>query len=133
MGYKTFKVVIFFGTVVAFIGWDLTLINFNPDRLSLLGFLLFYLSLFLFLSGTILLLADYFKSKVIKNQLLVVRLKHSIRQALFFTVLIIGWALLKSNGVLRWWNLVMLILILAILEFFFRSFDRPSHHYEETT
>lgn len=133
MGYKTFKIVILLATLTAWFGWFLALLNFNPEQLSLLGFILFYLSFFLFLYGIIFLLADYVKSKFVRNQLLVVRVKHTLRQSLFFAILIIGWALLKSNGVLRWWNLAMLILILTILEFFFMSFDRPKHNYEGTT
>lgn len=121
MSLKVFLALIIIGTIVSWINFGLVIFYFDPQQTSFLGFSLFYLSLFLGLSGAIFLFSDWLKAKIFKNQLPFYRLKTSGRQAILFTILLIGWAFLKSHGLLRWWNLILLILILATLEFFFIS------------
>ncbi len=128
MSLKVFLALIISGTIISWLTWGVILFYFNPDQASFWGFGLFYLSLFLALSGSIFLLGDWLAAKIFKNQLMIYRLKSSIRHSLLFVILILGWAFLKSHDLLRWWNLALLILILAVLEFFFISSQKKVIH-----
>jgi hypothetical protein len=124
MSLKIFLVLIILGTILAWITFGLVVFNLDPEQAGIFGFLLFYLNLFLALSGTIFIVSDLIKARFFKYQSLYHRFKVSLRHSIFFTVLILGWAFLKSQGILRWWNILLLILSLTILEFFFISLDK---------
>ena len=109
------------GTIISWVTWGMIVFNSNPEQAGFLVFSLFYLSLFLALSGLIFLVGYWFKKKFFKKQLPFYRVKSSVRHGVFFAILILSWAILKSHNLSRWWNLALLILILAILEFFFIS------------
>jgi len=121
-------VLIVLGTIISWLGLGMIILYFDPAQTSFLGFSLFYLSLFLGLSGIIFLLANWLKVKLFKRQLVFIRVKNSLRHAILFTVLFIGWAFLKSHDLLRFWNLLLLILILAVLEFFFISAQKKYNY-----
>lgn len=124
MSYKLFSVLVFLGTVISWLSLAMMIFYFDPAETGFLGFSLFYLGLFLALSGLIFLVSDKFKRKIFKKQLLFYRLRVSLRHAILFTVSIISWLFLRSTDLLRWWNLLLLILILTTLEFFFMSYQR---------
>jgi len=135
MNYRVFLILIVLGTVISGVSWLAVIFNFDPGQIGPLGFLLFYASLFLSLSGLFFLAADFGAIKFNPRQLAYARVGAAWRHALLFAVLIIGWAILKSNSLLRWWNLLLLIAILTIIEFFYISTDKQrarekSIHYE---
>ena len=121
MNYKLFLFLILAGTVIAWAMWGAVILNFDPFQTGFLGFAVFYLTLFLGLSGLIFLASTFLKAKLIKKQTPYQRLNVSLRHAVLFVFLLAVWAFLKSQGLLRWWNLLLLILILTTLEFFFIS------------
>lgn len=121
MNYKLFLFLILAGTVIAWAAWGAVIFNFDPFQTGSLGFVVFYLTLFLGLFGLIFLTSTFLKAKFIKKQTPYQRLNVSLRHAALFSVLFVAWAFLKSQGLLRWWNLLLLILILTTLEFFFIS------------
>ena len=121
MSLKVFLALISVGSIISWISVGMIIFYFDPGQTSFLGFALFYLSLSLGLSGVIFLASDWLRAKIFKKQLIFSRIKTSVRQAILFTVLIIGWIFLKSQNLLQWWNLLLFILILAALEFFFMS------------
>lgn len=126
MNYKLFLLLILVGTVIAWVMWGAVIFNFDPFETGFLGFSVFYLTLFLGLSGLIFLFSIFIKAKLIKKQTPYQRLNVSLRHSIFFAVLFVFWAFLKSQGLLRWWNLLLLILILTTLEFFFISQKKNS-------
>ncbi len=121
MNYRLFLILIILGTIVAWVAWVTVLFNFDPTQISLIGFVMFYLSFFLAFSGTIFILGDSLKMRLLKKQLLYHRLRTSIRHAILLTILVMGWAVLKSYNLLQWWNLILYMLVLTVLEFFFIS------------
>lgn len=130
MSFRIFVTLIFFGVIVSWIGWVMTVLYFDPEQISWLGFAMFYISLFLSLFGTFFLGSDWFKSKIKKKQLLFFRLRTSVRHSLFFSLLISGWLFLKSLGLIQWWVLSLFILILLVFEFFFMSLHKKQTFYE---
>lgn len=49
----------------------------------------------------------------------------ALRQAMLFSVLVIAALILKSQGLFNWWLTLILIVALALLEFFLLSIKRP--------
>ena len=129
MPIKLFSLLILVGTIMAWTAWTMVVVYFNPEQAGILVFIVFYLSLLLSLAGSFYLISDWLKSKIFRRQLLLPRLRASIRHAIFLTLIIITWAILKSQGLLSWWALSLLILIFTVLEFFFIS----SHKNERPT
>lgn len=127
MSLKFFLLLMVLGTVISWMSWGLVIFNFDPNQVSFLGLAMFYLSLFLGLAGLIFLFSSWLKSKFFKKQLLFPKLRTSVRHAVFFSILILGWAFLKSQNLLRWWLMLLFILILTVLEFFFISSQRQKN------
>ena len=128
MSFKSFFFLIILGTVLSWIAWGMVIFNFDPNQISLLQFIAFYVSLFMALGGTIFIVIDWLKSKVFRRQLLVFRVRASIRHGILFSILLLGWAFLQSQNLLAWWVLLLLILILTVLEFFFISLQRKASY-----
>ena len=132
MNFKAFVILIIFGTIVSWISWGMSLLYFDPTQIGGFGFTMFYLSLFLALSGTIFLVLDWLKARVMSRQLIFFRLRTSVRHATFFTILIVGWLFLRSQDLLQWWNLLIFLFVLTALEFFFISIQKQNNFYERT-
>ncbi|MBI3290721.1 hypothetical protein HYZ76_00395 [Candidatus Falkowbacteria bacterium] len=125
---KAFLWLIILGVIAAWLSWAMIIVYFDPGETSLIGFSLFYISLFLGLSGTIFLAGDAIKSKILKKQLYP-RVQSSVRHGIFFTMLIVGWVFLKSQDLANWWNILLYVLILAVLEFFFISSQKRKYNF----
>jgi len=102
----------------------MVLLNIDPGQTGFFGFLFFYLSLFLALTGTIALVGLLIRSYTLKHEMIFRLVTRSFRQGLFFSVLIIGTLLLQSQRLLTWWNTIFLVIGLTALEFFFVSDKR---------
>jgi hypothetical protein len=130
MSARLFSILIFLGALAAVIGWGLIIFYIDPFQSGLLALSLFYVSFFLSLLGIFFLVGNGLRKRFFKKQLLSKRFSTAVRQAIFFAVLLVGWALLKSQSLARWWVIILFILILTGLEFFFVSFQHQRRSYE---
>ncbi|MCL5795685.1 MAG: hypothetical protein M1338_05025 [Patescibacteria group bacterium] len=128
MSVRIFLLLIIVGSVLSFISWLVVLLNLDPNQAGFLGLVSFYLSLFLILLGIFLLLGFWLRRKFKSGQIIYQQLATSLRQAIFFSILIIGLALLQRGGVLTWWNSLLFILTLTVLEFFFIVYSRQKKY-----
>ena len=130
MGIKVFNFLIAIGTIISVVALWLVVITYDPGRAGVGIFFLLYISGIMALGGVFLLISELAKRRFSSNQSVADRLGQSIRHAIFFSVLMASWVLLKSNGLLRWWNILLLVVMLTVLEFFFISFKRgaPIRH-----
>ena len=110
-------------TVICWVIWVLVLVLINPQQSDLIGFVLFYFSLFLALLGTIsifgFLIRVWLKKKPIFKQVEI-----AFRQAIWLGLLVSVIFVLKGLGLLRWWNALFLVLFLIFLELFFLLSNR---------
>lgn len=132
MSFRVFLLLIVFSTAISWITWGMTLFYFNPEQIGALGFSLFYASLFLALSGSIFIVTDFLKARVMNKQLIFFRLRTSVRHSIFFSFLIVGWLFLRGTDLLTWWILLIFIGALTALEFFFISLQKQNNFYERT-
>ena len=106
-------------TAICWAGWLLVLFKIDPANSGNFGLALFYGSLFFALFGAFFLCSFLFRkifNHVAIEQMLV---GTSFRQSFFFALIIIGVLFLQSLDFLTWWNLLILIIAIAGLEFVF--------------
>lgn len=96
----------------------------NPETASWLGLTLFYLSLFLAVSGTAAIIGFLIRIKVLKHELVFNLVKTAFRQSFMFAGLIVSILFLLAQNLFTWMNLILLIFILAIIEFIFISYKQ---------
>lgn len=96
----------------------------DPTITNWFGLSLFYLALFLSLSGTIAILGFIFRFFALKKELAFNLVKKSFRQSFIFSLFIITLLILKANGLLNWLNLILLIIIFVVGELFFAGYKK---------
>ncbi len=104
--------------------WGFVLYSVDPTAAGILGFIFFYFSLFLSLTGTLAVLGLLLRMKFGKEGLVFKTVTISFRQATLLSFLVIGSLILKSQGIFTWWNIIFLVLALTVLEFFFMSYKK---------
>lgn len=88
----------------------------NPETTSWLGFALFYLALFMAISGTASLIGFLVRFVAMRHELAFYAVKIAYRQSFIFALFIIITLILLSQGLFTWLNLLMLITIFVIAE-----------------
>jgi len=96
----------------------------NPETTNAVGFWLFYLSLFLALSGAAAMVGFLIRFVALRHELVVNTVKIAFRQSFLFAGFIAASLFLLSRGLLTGWNLMILIIGLSMLEFFLLSYGR---------
>ncbi len=94
----------------------------DPSQAGLLGFLMFYAALALALIGTFSVFGMLLRAAFRRHEAITRHMAVSFRQSVLLTVLVVGSLLLQSKTLLTWWNLLLFIGTLTLLEFFLISF-----------
>ncbi len=95
----------------------------DPETTNLIGFILFYLSLFLSLIGTSAIIGFFFRFVVLRRELVFYAVKIAFRQSFLFSFFLITLLFLFSQNLNTWFNLILLLIIFTILEIIFSSFS----------
>ena len=96
----------------------------NPETTNGAGFLLFYLSLFLSIIGLAAIIGFVVRFIFLRHELAIDKVKISFRQAFFFAFFIVISLWLLARGQLSWFNVLILIIGLSVLEFFLLSYGK---------
>ena len=107
-------------TIICWLAWVFVIFFINPEETGLIGFVLFYFSLFLAILGTVAILGFVIRARL-KTGPVFKQVETAFRQGIWLSLLIVGLFLLQGLDVLRWWNGLFLALFLIFLEFFFLS------------
>lgn len=113
-------------TLVCWGAWVVVINNIDPTETGFLGFDFFYFSLFLAITGTLSVIGFFVRKLVLKEELAFRHVAVSFRQGILFAILIVGSLVLQSHKLLTWWNIILFILALTVLEFFFISFKKTN-------
>ena len=123
MSLKQLLIIVGIATAIFWIGWGMVLFQINPDTGGWSGLAAFYLTLLASLLGTFFLASFGVRKHFDKDELEYKLVGKSFRQSLFFAVALVGILALQDLHFLTWWNLIMLVVGLGILEYFFISFN----------
>jgi len=122
MNFKQYILTMSFSAIISWIAWVVVILNINPYETSLVGLLLFYVTLTMALASSLAIVIFVLKKLTTKKELIVARIvQGSFRQALLLTFLVIGILILQNLGYLKIWIIIVFILFITSLEFFFIS------------
>lgn len=96
----------------------------DPMATNWLGFVLFYLALFISLTGTIAIIGFILRFIALKKELAFNLVKVAFRQSFLFSLFVIIILILKSQSLFNWLNLLLLVIIFTILELFLISYQK---------
>ena len=119
MSLVRFLVMLSVGTLLSWVAWVMVLTNMNPTANGLAAVSLFYLSLILALTGTVTMIGFFLRYWLEKEKLPFRQIAISFRQATLLSIGVGLALLLQSGRLLRWWSILMLVLVVGILEIFF--------------
>jgi len=108
-------------SVLTAVCWGIFIFIINlvdPTQTTWLGFLLFYAALFLATAGTAALLGFVFRFKVLKHELAFKVVRLAFKQSFIFALFIVAIFILLSKNLFTWLNLLLLVIIFAIWEYF---------------
>lgn len=117
MTLRQYLLVMTVATLVCWLVWVLVLFIYDPYAAGLVGFALFYISLFLSLLGTYSIIGFAIRIKILKKDEIVFRhIKHTFRQGIFFASFATISLIMAQNKVLTWWNFSLLLVFFVFLE-----------------
>jgi hypothetical protein len=123
MTLKSYIIIMSIMAFVCWLAWGFIIWTVDPVVTNWVGFLLFYLSLFLSLTGTAA-IAGFIIRFVAFKQVLAFRLvKEAFRQSFLLAALVVVSLYLLSQNLFTWMNLIFLVLGLSVLEFFLINYE----------
>lgn len=105
-------------TGLCWLAWILVIFLVNPSQTGLVGFVLFYFSLFLAIIGTASILGFIIRIRL-KQKPVFKQVEIAFRQGIWIGFLVIFILILQGLNLLTWWNALFLVLFLIFLELYF--------------
>ena len=112
-----------FTTILCWFGFFMVLVFINPSEIGALTFLLFYLILGLAIIGTLTIIGFIIRKLFYKSELAFEHVIISFRQAIWLSLVVLISLYLQSKQLLIWYNAVLLILALGLIEFFYLNYN----------
>lgn len=119
MSLKKYLILMGLATLVCWLSWLTVIYYIDPIISGTVGFLCFFASLFFSLLGTSSLLGLILRLTIKRRELPYKHIGISLRQSLWFAVLITLSLALLGEKLFTWWSVGLLIIGLVILETFF--------------
>jgi len=119
MDLKKFLLYMSLATLLCWFGFLMVIFSISPNEIGTLTFLLFYLILGLAVMGTLTIIGFLIRKIFNKKELAFEHVLVSFRQAIWLSLILIISLYLQSKQLLAWWNAVLLILGLGLIEFFY--------------
>ena len=124
MTLRSYLITMILITAVCWLVWGFVIFTVNPETASAFGFVLFYLSFFLALSGSAAIVGFVIRFIALKKALAFRLVKDAFRQSFLLAFLISASLFLLSQNLFNWLNLFFLIAGLSALEFFMISYKK---------
>ena len=118
MSFPAFIILMIITTIVSWSAWGVVIFSINPYEADFLGIIFFYISLFFSLLGTFSIIGSIIRKKLVKKDILFRQVVISFRQAILFSLLIATALFLQSGRILTWWNILILVATLSVIELF---------------
>jgi len=119
MSLRTYLFGIFVATVLCWAAFVLTIYNTNPKDAGTMAVVSFFGSLFFALMGTFTLLGFYLRLWFYKNEIFYANIGVAFRQGIFLAIIVCGILGLQAIRLLTWWNMILFIIIVVMLEAYF--------------
>ena len=117
MSLRYYLILMSIGAFICWLAWFFVLHSVDPTQAGFFGFLFFYASLFLALTGTFSVIGFLVKKMILRNDLAVFHhVKSTFRQGMLVSVIVIAGLILLQTKLLAWWSAILLMLIGLIIE-----------------
>jgi len=124
MTLKNYLIVMGLMTAVCWSIFAVMLNLIDPTSTNWLGFILFYVALFLSLTGTAALVGFVIRFVALQRELAFYAVSTAFRQSFLFALFIIISLNLLHFSLFTWLNVILLLMIFAILELFIASYKK---------
>lgn len=111
-------------SLVCWLAFFMVVFYLNPFSGGIIAVFFFYASLFLAIVGSFAIIGFILRRKFLQGELIFRQVAVTFRQAFWFGLLVTISLGLKKMNMLTWYNSLLLILVLVVLEFFFLSTKR---------
>jgi len=108
-------------TSFAFMGWILVIMYIDPINSGFMGLGLFYTTLFLGLLGFFTLISFSLKRWIANNEVIFSYITSSFRQGFWLSIIIIGILVMQGARILNWWDALLFVGSISLLELYFIS------------
>ena len=96
----------------------------NPETTGILGFALFYFSLFFALTGSLALISYFSRAVFTKRYSQTEEVQISFRQAIFWALVTTLAMFLQAHDLLNWLNTILLVMAVTVVEFLILSLKK---------
>ncbi len=124
MTVRTFLIGSLAGAIVGWGIWALIINWIDPTEAGLIGYVLFFLALFLAIASVVGLFGYTIRRILIPKQMASYRVRPSLRQGIWLGFLFDILLFLQLQRLLRWWISLIIIALFLAIEFFFLSYDK---------
>ena len=108
-------------SIMSLIGWVVVVMKLDPYESTGLALALFFLSLLVMLTCTFSILGFYLRKWLTGNEVGLSYINTSIRQGLLLSLCTLVCLAFLMLGVLTWWNGLLVVAIVILLEFYITS------------
>jgi hypothetical protein len=124
-------------SAAAWIGWVFVIHSVDPINAGALGFLLFYVTIFIAMLGTTVFFGTLIRLWLRPKEVTYRHTLRSFRQGIILSCLFLAALFLLSFELLRWWSGTLLVILFSFVELVFvsrrseignRKSDIYSHH-----
>ncbi len=124
MTLRKYLIFLFVCTGFCWLTWFFVIRYTNPETTGWLGFAFFYLSLFVSLVGTFSIFGFLVRTMFKREEVIYKKIDVSSRQSIILSLLIIISLILQSQRLMTWWNFVILVAAISLVEIFFISYRK---------
>jgi len=121
MTIRAFRWGIRSSTFISLFSLTLVIYNIDPEKAGNIGKILFYLSLFLFLSGIFILFLMWLRRKSGEEKMALVKVEMNFRQGILLALLVIVLLFLQNLKILVWWDGLLATAGIFLIELYFLS------------
>ncbi len=108
-------------TLISLVALGAVIYYVDPENSGLIGILLFYLAAFFVLSGIFNLMLIFLRGKLLGSEMAVKNIDLSFRQGILLAVMIITIMVLQSYQMLIWWDALLVVAGVFLVELYFLS------------
>ncbi len=124
MSLRSYLIIMILTTLMCWVAFGVVVWTVNPEVTNWVGFLLFYLSLFLAIVGTAAIIGFVIRFIGLRREMVLNSVKTAFRQSFFFAFFIVAILFLLERDLFSWFNAGLLIVGLSVAEFFLLSYKK---------
>ncbi len=114
---RQYLILMSIGAAICWGAWFFVINSIDPKQAGVAGFIFFYASLFLSLTGTVSVIGFLIRRRMIRlDEAVFHHVKRTFRQGILISLMIIFGLLLLQARLLTWWNGTLLLLLFFVME-----------------